>query len=49
VTPEWSATLYLTPMDLVTNSLILFVAAAVAGYIPAWRVAQEDIQNSMRA
>jgi putative ABC transport system permease protein len=49
VTPEWSATLYLTPMDIVTNSLILFVAAAVAGYIPAWRVAQEDIQNSMRA
>ena len=49
VTPEWSATLYLTPMDIVMNSLILFVAAAVAGYIPAWRVAQEDIQNSMRA
>jgi putative ABC transport system permease protein len=49
VTPEWSATLYLTPMDLLTNSLILFLAAMVAGYVPAWRVAQEDIQNSMRA
>jgi putative ABC transport system permease protein len=49
VTPEWSATLYLTPMDIVMNSLILFAAAAVAGYIPAWRVAQEDIQSSMRA
>ena len=49
VTPEWSATLYLTPTDLLTNSLILFLAAMVAGYVPAWRVAQEDIQNSMRA
>jgi putative ABC transport system permease protein len=49
VTPEWSATLYLTPWDLLTNSLILFMAALISGYIPAWRVAQEDIQNSMRA
>ena len=29
VTPAWSATLYLTPMDLFTNSLILFIAAMV--------------------
>ncbi len=49
VTPEWSATLYLTPMDLLMNSLILFLAAAVAGYVPAWRVSKEDIQRSMRA
>ena len=49
VTPEWSATLYLTPADLLSNSLILFLAALVAGYVPAWRVAQEDIQKSMRA
>ncbi|MBP1928898.1 putative ABC transport system permease protein [Methanolinea mesophila] len=49
VTPEWSATLYLTPMDMLTNSLILFLAAGIAGYVPAWRVAQEDIQKSMRA
>ncbi|MDD1677154.1 MAG: ABC transporter permease, partial [Methanomicrobiales archaeon] len=48
VTPEWSATLYLTPMDLIVNSLILLGAAVVAGYIPAWRVSQEDIQKSMR-
>jgi putative ABC transport system permease protein len=48
VTPEWSAYLYLTPLDMLTNSLILFGAAVVAGYIPAWRVAQEDIQKSMR-
>jgi putative ABC transport system permease protein len=49
VTPEWSATLYLTPMDLVTNSLILFVAAIVAGYVPAYQVSREDIQDAMRA
>ncbi|HUH79198.1 MAG TPA: ABC transporter permease [Methanoregula sp.] len=49
VTPEWSATLYLTPMDLVTNSLILFVAALVAGYVPAYQVSREDIQTAMRA
>ena len=48
VTPEWSATLYLTPLDLLTNSLILFGAAVVAGYVPAWRVALEDIQKIMR-
>jgi len=49
VTPEWSATLYLTPLDMLVNSLILFVAALVAGYVPAWRVALEDIQKTMRA
>jgi putative ABC transport system permease protein len=49
VTPEWSATLYLTPMDLVTNSLILFIAALVAGYVPAYQVSREDIQTAMRA
>jgi len=49
VTPEWSATLYLTPLDMLTNSLILFAAALVAGYVPAWRVALEDIQKTMRA
>jgi putative ABC transport system permease protein len=49
VTPEWSATLYLTPMDYVTNSLILFAASVVAGYVPAWQVSREDIQTAMRA
>ena len=49
VTPEWSATLYLTPMDLIINSLILFAASIVAGYVPAYRVSREDIQSAMRA
>jgi putative ABC transport system permease protein len=49
VTPEWSATLYLTPMDYLTNSLILFLASVVAGYVPAYQVSREDIQSAMRA
>ncbi len=49
VTPEWSAILYLTPMDLLTNSLILFTAAIIAGYVPAYQVSREDIQTAMRA
>ncbi|MDO9550504.1 MAG: ABC transporter permease [Methanoregula sp.] len=49
VTPEWSATLYVTPMDLLVNSIILFCAAVVAGYVPAYQVSREDIQTAMRA
>ena len=49
VTPEWSATLYLTPMDMITNCLILFAASVIAGYVPAWQVSREDIQTGMRA
>jgi putative ABC transport system permease protein len=49
VTPEWSATLYLTPTDLVMNSVILFIAALIAGYVPAYQVSREDIQTAMRA
>jgi putative ABC transport system permease protein len=49
VTPEWSATLYITPLDLLTNSVILFIAAIVAGYVPAYQVSREDIQTAMRA
>jgi putative ABC transport system permease protein len=49
VTPAWSATLYLTPTDIAMNSLILFIAALVAGYVPAYQVSREDIQTAMRA
>lgn len=49
VTPEWSATLYLTPWDYFLNSLILFLASVVAGYVPAYQVSREDIQSAMRA
>lgn len=49
VTPAWSATLYVTPWDIFVNSLILFGAAVVAGYVPAYQVSREDIQSAMRA
>jgi putative ABC transport system permease protein len=49
ITPEWSATLYITPWDLFVNSVILFIAAIVAGYVPAYQVSREDIQTAMRA
>jgi len=49
VTPEWSAYLYITPWDILINSVILFCAAVVAGYVPAYQVSREDIQTAMRA
>jgi putative ABC transport system permease protein len=49
VTPEWSAYLYITPWDLLTNSVILFCAAVIAGYVPAYQVSREEIQSAMRA
>ena len=49
VTVDWSASLYITPMDLVMNSLILFAVSIVAGYVPAYQVSREDIQSGMRA
>ncbi|MDD1666346.1 MAG: FtsX-like permease family protein [Methanomicrobiales archaeon] len=48
VTPEFSATPYVTLADLATNGLILFVASVIAGYLPAWKVARENIQDVMR-
>jgi len=49
VTTEWSTSLYMTPTDLAMNSLILFLASVVAGYVPAYQVSREDIQSAMRA
>jgi putative ABC transport system permease protein len=36
------------PLTLLTNALWLFAASAVAGYIPAWRIASENILDAMR-
>jgi putative ABC transport system permease protein len=47
VTPEFSAVPYVTPADLATNGLILFIASVIAGYLPAWKVARENIQDVM--
>jgi putative ABC transport system permease protein len=48
VTPTFSATPYVTFSDLATNGLILFIASVIAGYLPAWKVARENIQDVMR-
>jgi putative ABC transport system permease protein len=48
VTPEFSATPYVTFTDLAANGLILFIASVIAGYLPAWKVARENIQDVMR-
>ena len=47
--PDGDVTPYVTMTDLVTNTILLFIAAAIAGYIPAWRVASEDIMTAMRS
>ncbi len=47
--PEGDIVPYVTPLELLTNSLYLFIVSAIAGYIPAWRVASEDILTAMRS
>jgi len=33
---------------LIQNTILLFVSSAIAGFIPAWRITQENILNAMR-
>lgn len=47
--PDGDVTPYASASDLITNTILLYIAAAIAGYIPAWRVASEDIMTAMRA
>ncbi len=49
VTPEFSATPYVTALDLAVNGIILFLASVVAGYLPAWKVSRENIRHVLRA
>ncbi|HZD43010.1 MAG TPA: FtsX-like permease family protein, partial [Methanomicrobiales archaeon] len=49
VTTEFSATPYVTPLDLASNGIILFLASVLAGYFPAWKVSRENIRHTMRA
>ncbi|HII98911.1 MAG TPA: ABC transporter permease [Methanoregula sp.] len=37
-----------TLADIVTNAVLLFIASAIAGFIPAWQIAREDILTAMR-
>jgi putative ABC transport system permease protein len=47
--PDGSVTPVVTISDMVNNTVMLYVAAFIAGYIPAWRVASEDIMTAMRS
>lgn len=49
VTPSFSATPYVTPLDLAINGIILFLASVIAGYLPAWKVSRENIRQVIRA
>jgi len=37
-----------TLADIVTNAVLLFIASAIAGLIPAWLIAREEILEAMR-
>jgi putative ABC transport system permease protein len=37
-----------TLADIVTNAVLLFFSSAIAGFIPAWLIAREDILTAMR-
>jgi len=37
-----------TLADIVTNAILLFISSAVAGFIPAWLIAREEILDAMR-
>ncbi|HUU76456.1 MAG TPA: FtsX-like permease family protein [Methanoregulaceae archaeon] len=47
--PEGNISPYIIPAEIGINALILFVTSAIAGFIPAWRITQNEILESMRA
>lgn len=47
--PEGPVTPFVTLADLLNNTVLLFIAASIAGYIPARQIAGEDIITVMRA
>jgi len=47
--PEGNISPYIVPADIGINAIYLFLASALAGYIPAWRIANKEILESMRA
>jgi putative ABC transport system permease protein len=37
-----------TLADIVSNAILLFISSAIAGFIPAWLIAREEILTAMR-
>ncbi len=48
VFPEGDIRPAFTIADIASNAVLLFVASAIAGFIPAWQIAREDILSAMR-
>ncbi|PWR75221.1 ABC transporter permease [Methanospirillum stamsii] len=47
--PDGEVTPVVAISDLINNTIMLYIVAFIAGYIPAWRVASEDILTAMRS
>jgi putative ABC transport system permease protein len=47
--PDGEVTPVVATSDLINNTIMLYIASFIAGYIPAWRVASEDILTAMRS
>lgn len=47
--PDGEVTPVVSTTDMINNIIMLYIAAFFAGYIPAWRVASEDILTAMRS
>ena len=47
--PDGEVTPVVAASDLVNNTIMLYITTFIAGYIPAWRVASEDILTAMRS
>ena len=47
--PDGEVTPVVATSDLINNTIMLYIAAFFAGYIPAWRVASEEILTAMRS
>ncbi len=48
VFPEGDIRPAFTLVDIASNAVLLFVASAIAGFIPAWQIAREDIMTAMK-
>jgi putative ABC transport system permease protein len=48
VFPEGDIRPIFTIADLATSAVLLFFASAIAGFLPAWQIAREDIMTAMK-
>lgn len=46
--PDGNVSPFIDGALLIESSVLLLIASAIAGYIPAWRIVREDILNSIR-